>query len=58
MPLPLYLFLIAAKVLNAMVNKEMKDGRVQGISLPFAEQQQIITQYMDDTSFTLIGKEE
>ena len=35
MPLAPYLFLIVAEVLNAMVSQEMREGRVQGISLPF-----------------------
>ena len=57
-PLALYLFLIVAEVLNAMVSQEMREGRVQGISLPFEGRQQIIAQYADDTSFTLFGDEE
>lgn len=56
-PLAPYLFLIIAKVLNVMVTKEMVDGNVQGISLPFHGQQQIMAQYADDTSFTLLGEE-
>ena len=41
-----------------MVSQEMREGRVQGICLPFEGRQQIIAQYADDTSFTLLGDEE
>ena len=41
-----------------MVAQESRVGRVQGISLPFKGRQQIIAQYADDTSFTLLGVEE
>ena len=57
-PLAPYLFIIVAEVLNAMVTQELREGRVQGISLPFEGRQQIIAQYADDTSFTLLGVEE
>ena len=57
-PLAPYLFIIVAEVLHAMVTQEMREGRVQGISLPFEGRQQIIAQYADDTSFTLFGDEE
>jgi hypothetical protein len=57
-PIAPYLFLLAAKVLNRMVNIELQEGRVKGISLPVEERQQIIAQYADDTSFTLLGEEE
>ena len=45
-----------AKVLNAMISKELKERQIQGMSLPFERKQQIVTQYVDDTSFTLYGK--
>ena len=56
-PLAPYLFILVAEVLNSMVTQEMWEGRVQGISLPFEGRQQIIAQYADDTSFTLLGDE-
>lgn len=34
-----YLFLIVVEVLNTMVTEEMKQGNVQGISLPFLDRQ-------------------
>ena len=45
-----YLFLIVAEVLNAMVSQKMQEGRVQGISLPFEGQLQIIVPYADNTA--------
>jgi hypothetical protein len=33
-------------------------GRVKGIKLLVDENHQIVAQYADDTSFTLLGKEE
>ena len=57
-PLAVYLFLIVAEVLNAMVSQEMRAGRVQSISLPFEGRQQIMAQYADFTSFTLFGDKE
>lgn len=56
-PLAPYLFLIIAEVLNIMVKEEMVRGNIQGISLPFLGRQQVVAQYADDTSFTLLGEE-
>ena len=53
-----YLFLIVEKTLNAMVTQEMSRENIQGINLPFGGHQQIIAQYVEDTSFTMLGKEE
>jgi hypothetical protein len=57
-PLAPYLFLITVEVLNRMVAAEASTGRVQGIKQPVEERQQIVAQYADDTSFTLLGEEE
>lgn len=57
-PLAPYLFLIIAEILNTMVTKEMELGSVQDISLPVLGRHQIMAQYADDTSFTLLGDEE
>ena len=54
----LYMFLIISKVLNRMVAKELQQGRVKGIQLPFSGPQQTLAQSADDTSFTLLGVEE
>lgn len=56
-PLVPYLFLIVSEVLNAMVMKEATLGKVQGIKLLFPGHQQILAQYTEDTSFTLVGEE-
>jgi hypothetical protein len=56
-PIAPYLFLIAAEVLNNMVMDELAVGRVKGIRLPMENRQQIVAQYTDDTSFTLLGEE-
>jgi hypothetical protein len=57
-PLAPYLFLLTAEVLNTMVVEESLVGRVKGIRLPVEDRQQIVAQYADDTSFTLLGEEE
>jgi hypothetical protein len=52
-----YLFLIVSEILNAMVASDMRAGRLQGFQLPFENRQQIMVQYADDTSFTLLREE-
>jgi hypothetical protein len=52
------LFLFIAEVLNAMLKVEVKRGRVSGIMLPIENRQQTLAQYADDTSLTLLGKEQ
>jgi hypothetical protein len=56
-PLAPYLFLIVAEVLNNMVLKEVESGNVRSITLPVENRQQVLAQYADDTSFTLLGQE-
>ena len=57
-PLTPYLFIIVSEVLNLMVTKEAAAGRIEGIQLPVQNHQQILAQYADDTSFTLLGVED
>jgi hypothetical protein len=38
--------------------EESLAGRVKGIKLPVEDRQQIVAQYVDDMSFTLLGEEE
>ena len=52
-----YLFLIVAEILNASIKHEVAAGRIRGISLPSSEEQQIISQYVDDSSLTIAGDE-
>lgn len=56
-PLAPYLFIILADVLNIMVQTEATRGRIRGISLLVEGKQQILAQYADDASFTLLGEE-
>jgi hypothetical protein len=56
-PLAPYLFLLIAEVMNAMLKKEVAARTVKGIQLPMAGRQQVIAQYADDTSLTLLGEE-
>jgi hypothetical protein len=53
-PLTPHLFL---EVMNAMLKKEAAAGNVKGVKLPIGNRQQVVTQYADDTSLTLLGKE-
>jgi hypothetical protein len=50
------MFLIVAEVMNAMVKQELELGKVLGIELLGEGKQQVIAQYMDDTSLTLRGE--
>jgi hypothetical protein len=56
-PLAPYLFLIVSEVLNHCVKKEAQQGWIMDIRLPGLEEQQIIMQFVDDTSMTLAGEE-
>jgi hypothetical protein len=56
-PLATYLFLIVGEELNHCVKKEAQLGRIRGICLPGSEEQQLIIQFMDNTSMTLAGEE-
>jgi hypothetical protein len=55
-PLALYLFLIAAEVLNAMVKQGMALGEVKGIKL-LGRKEQVKAHYANDTSFMLSCEE-
>jgi hypothetical protein len=57
-PLAPYLFLLVAEVMNAMIKMEVEAGIVKGIKLLVEDRQQVIAQYADDTSLTLLGEEE
>lgn len=50
-PLAPYLFLIVAEVLNCMVQTWVESGSIQEITLPVENRQQVIAQFVDDTSF-------
>jgi hypothetical protein len=57
-PLAPYLFLIVAEVMNAMIKLEVASGTIKGTKLPVDNMQQVVAQYADDTSLTLLGEEE
>jgi hypothetical protein len=56
-PLVLNLFLMVVKVLNLMVTMGVANGTVKEITLPIEGQQQVITQYIDNTLLTLLEEE-
>lgn len=45
-----------AEVLNAIVKNRVEIGLVKGICLPGGNIQQVLAQFADDTSFTLLGE--
>ena len=53
-----FLFLIIVVVLSRMVDKEMAEGRIEGIRLLYGNKHQTLTQYVDDTSLILLGNKE
>jgi hypothetical protein len=57
-PLAPYLFLVIGEVLNLTIKEEARVGRICGIRLPGAHEEQIIGQYADDTNLTLRAEEQ
>ena len=53
--LALYLFLLLGETLNVATKKAVETGALQGIKLPKAVGNQVILQYVDDTSLMLAG---
>lgn len=47
------MFIIVGEALNATVKNAVKIGLIKGIFFPQCTTQQIISQYIDDTSFTV-----
>jgi hypothetical protein len=56
-PLFPYFFLLMGEVFNIMIKQVTKNGEIRGILFLGEEKEQIIDQYVDDTSFTLVGHE-
>ncbi len=50
-----HLFIIIRKMLNVMVNQDVKEGVIQGIKLLEEKGQQITSQYANDTWLTFGG---
>lgn len=46
-----YLFILVVEALKIAIKKTVSIGRLKGIVLPWSNSQQIISQYLDDTSF-------
>ena len=51
------MFIITAEALNATVKHAMVVGNLKGIALPQNKSKHIISQYVDDTSFTVKAQE-
>jgi hypothetical protein len=56
-PLFPYFFLFMGEVFNIMIKQVTKNGEIRGILFVGEEEEQIVDQYVDDTSFTLVGHE-
>jgi hypothetical protein len=56
-PLVPYFFLLMGEVFNIMIKQVTKNGEIKGILFLGKEKEQIIDQYVDDTSFALVGHE-
>ena len=50
-PLAPYLFLIVGEVVNHIIEKSMREGRILGVKLPRGKQQ-YNSQYVDDSPFS------
>jgi hypothetical protein len=56
-PLVPYFFLLMGEVFNIMIKQVTKNGEFRGILFLGEKKEQIIDQYVDDTSFTIVGHE-
>lgn len=56
-PLAPYLFILITEVLNLMVKTEVVGEVIKGIKLPVEDKQQVMAQYANDTSMTLLDEE-
>ena len=56
-PLAPYLFLVIGKILNHYIKREAQRGQIKGIELPGTMEPQIIAQFANDTSLSLVAKE-
>ncbi len=58
LPIGSYLFLIMDEVLNIMIKQGKTRGEIHGIKIPSGVKEQIISQYADNTSMSLVGEED
>lgn len=56
-PLAPYLSIIVAKALYVTIKQVLRIGILEGIHLPRCNSQHIISQYVEDTSFTMRARE-
>ncbi len=56
-PFAPYLFPLIGEALNMAAKEEQRQALTHGILLPGDEQQRLLSQYADDTSFSPIGEE-
>lgn len=56
-PMAPYLFLIISEALNALIKQQVELDLIKGITLPIGKSQ-VMLQYADDTSFTLLGEQD
>jgi hypothetical protein len=52
-PLIPYLFIIVKEIFNQLIQHIMHDNKVQGVIMPNGRSQQTISQYANDTPFTI-----
>jgi hypothetical protein len=57
-PLAPYRFFIIGEVLNHVVEKANNEGNLRGVTMLGNLAQQIVAQYVDDTSFLVKGHED
>jgi len=57
-PLAPYLFLLIGEALHMETSEEQRQGRIHRIQLLDSDAQQLVSQYVDDTSILVISKEE
>lgn len=56
-PLAPYLFLLVAEALATVTKRAVDSGSIKGIMLPDGATQQVLSQFADDTTFSLKGAE-
>ena len=55
-PIASYLFFIVEEALTRIIKRAVAKGRLRGITLPGGKKQQSISQYVDNSSFMVIGE--
>lgn len=55
--LSLYLFMLVGEAFNMVVKEDQCQGKIQGIKLLENDDQQFLSQYANDNSFSFFGQE-